>query len=78
VRRPDVFRMIRRRAKDAVIETKTCCHAFRATGITEYLGSGGKLEVAQQMATHESTRSTSLYDRRNDQVSFDEVERMLI
>jgi integrase len=54
------------------------CHSFRATGITEYLRNGGKLEVAQQMANHESARTTGLYDRRNDQVSLDEVERILI
>lgn len=34
---------------------------FRATGITEYLRNGGKLEVAQQMANHESARTTGLY-----------------
>jgi integrase len=66
------------RAADAGIETKICCHTFRATGITEYLRNGGKLEVAQQMANHESARTTGLYDRRNDQVSLDEVERILI
>ena len=74
----DVYRMIRRRAVDAGVRTKTCCHSFRATGITEYLRNGGKLEVAQQMANHESARTTGLYDRRNDQVSLDEVERILI
>ena len=40
--------------------------------------NGGKLEIAQQMANHESARTTGLYDRRNDQVSLDEVERILI
>jgi hypothetical protein len=30
------------------------------------------------MASHESARTTGLYDRRNDQVSLDEVERILI
>ena len=74
----DVYRMIRRRAVDAGIETKICCHSFRATGITEYLRNGGKLEMAQLMANHESARTTGLYDRRNDQVSLDEVERILI
>jgi len=51
---PDVYRMISRRAADAGIQTKISCHTFRATGITEYLRNGGKLEVAQQMANHES------------------------
>ena len=74
----DVYRMIRRRAADAGIETKIGCHSFRATGITEYLRNGGKLEIAQQMANHESARTTGLYDRRNDQVSLDEVERIVI
>jgi len=74
----DVYRMIRRRAADAGIKTRIGCHTFRATGITEYLRNGGKLEVAQQMANHESARTTGLYDRRNDQVSLDEVERILI
>ena len=42
------------------------CRSLRATGITEYSRNGGKLEVAQQMANHESARTTGLYDRRND------------
>lgn len=78
MRQADVYRMIRRRAGDAGIATKIGCHTFRATGITEYLRNGGKLEIAQQMANHESARTTGLYDRRNDQVSLDEVERILI
>jgi integrase len=47
---------------------------FRATGITAYLRNGGRLEVAQQIAAHESSRTTGLYDRRGDDVSLDEVE----
>jgi len=39
---------------------------------------GGKLEIAQQMANHEGSRTTGLYDRRNDQVSLDEIERIMI
>lgn len=74
----NVYRMIGRRAIAAGIQTKISCHTFRATGITEYLRNGGKLVVTQQMANHESARTTGLYDRRNDQVSLDEVERILI
>ena len=74
----DVWRMIGRRAGQAGIKTKIGCHTFRATGITEYLRNGGKLEVAQQMANHESARTTGLYDRRGDGVSLDEVERIVI
>lgn len=74
----DVYRIVSRRAENAGVRTQICCHSFRATGITEYLRNGGKLEVAQQMANHESARTTGLYDRRNDQISLDEVERILI
>jgi site-specific recombinase XerD len=74
----DVYRMIRRRALAAGIRTQIGNHTFRATGITEYLRNGGKLEIAQRMANHESARTTGLYDRRDDQVSLDEVERTLI
>ena len=55
------------------------CHSFHATGITAYLKNGGQLEVAQRMANHESARTTGLYDRlRRDELSVDEVERILI
>jgi site-specific recombinase XerD len=72
----NVHMMIQRRALAAGIRTKISCHSFRATGITTYLQNGGKLEVAQQMAGHESARTTGLYDRRNDSVALDEVERI--
>jgi site-specific recombinase XerD len=75
---PEVYLMIRRRAAGAGIQTLIGCHTFRATGITAYLKNGGKLEVAQQMAAHESARTTGLYDRRGDDISLDEVERIMI
>jgi integrase len=74
----DAYRMNRRRAKGAAIHTKIGNHTFRATGITAYLRSVGRLEVAQQIAAHESSRTTGLYDRRGDDVSFDEVELIRI
>ena len=72
----DAYRMIRRRAKAAGIQTKIGNHTFRATGITAYLKNGGKLESAQQIAAHESSRTTGLYDRRDDEVNLDGVERI--
>jgi integrase/recombinase XerD len=75
--RDNAFRMIQRRAGKAGIRTKIGCHTFRATGITIYLTNGGDLEKAQQMAAHESPRTTKLYDRRNDVVSLDEVEKVV-
>jgi integrase len=73
----DVYRMIRR-AFAAGIKTRIGNHTFRATGITQYLRNGGRRELAQQMAAHESPRTTALYDRRDDEVAVDEVERILI
>jgi integrase/recombinase XerD len=72
----DVWRMIRRRGLAAGIKTEIGCHTFRATGITAYLKNGGRLEVAQQMAGHESARTTDLYDRRSDEVALDEVDQI--
>ena len=76
--RVDVYRMVRRRARDAGIQTAIGCHSFRATGITAYLKNGGRLEFAQQMAGHESARTTGLYDRRDEEITLDEVERVVI
>ncbi len=75
--RENAFQMIQRRAKQAGIHTKIGTHTFRATGITIYLSNGGTLEKAQQMAAHESPRTTKLYDRTSDVVSLDEVERVV-
>ena len=74
----NAFQMVRRRAAAAGIETAIGNHSFRATGITAYLKNGGTLEKAAAMANHASTRTTQLYDRRHDEVSLDEVERVLI
>jgi hypothetical protein len=38
-----------------------------------YLLNGGLLESAQQIAAHESARTTKLYDRRNDQLALDQA-----
>jgi integrase/recombinase XerC len=74
----NAYAMIRRRAAAAEIETKIGNHTFRATGITAYLKNGGTLEMAAAMANHASTRTTQLYDRRQDDISLDEIERVLI
>ena len=73
---PDAYRMIERRARQAGIKTKIGNHSLRATGITDYLKNGGTLENAQAMANHSSPRTTKLYDRRNDELTLDEYERV--
>jgi site-specific recombinase XerC len=72
----NAYAMVTRRALAAGIDTKIGNHTFRATGITAYLKSGGTLENAAAMANHASTRTTQLYDRRRDDISLDEVERI--
>jgi len=74
----DAHSMIRRRALDAGITAPIGNHTFRATGITNYLENGGTLEKAQEMAAHESAKTTKLYDRRQAGVTLDEVERIRI
>ena len=74
----DAYAMDRRRAIAAGIQTKVGNHTFRATGITAYLKNGGNLEKAAAIAHHASTRTTQLYDRRNDEVNLDEIERIMI
>ncbi len=37
-----------------------------------------ELSKWQQMAAHESPRTTKLYDRTNDEISLDEIERVVI
>ena len=76
--RREALAMVKRRAREVGLPSSICCHSFRATGITAYLLGGGSLEHAQKIAAHESPRTTKLYDRRNDEVSLDEIEKILI
>ena len=78
MQRMEVLAMIKRRARAAGLPGTTCCHTFRATGITVYLLNGGTVEKAQQIAGHESPRTTKLYDRTSDVISLDEVERIVL
>jgi len=73
-----VWSVVKRRGRRASLPPEICCHTFRATGITTYLKNGGTLEKAQYMAGHESSRTTGLYDRRLDQITLDDVERIAI
>jgi integrase len=75
----DAYRMIQRRAKAAGIATHIGNHSFRATGITAYLKNEGLLENVQQIAAHASPRTTTkLYDRRAENITPGEVEKITI
>jgi site-specific recombinase XerD len=76
--RHDAYTMIRRRAVTAGIVARIGNHSFRGTGITTFLLNEGSLEMAQEMANHSSPRTTKLYDRRNDRITQDAIERIRI
>lgn len=76
--RVEAWQMVQRRGAAAELDTAICNHTFRGTGITTYLENGGLIENAQRMAAHASLRTTQLYDRRNDDVTLDEVEKIHI
>lgn len=76
--RNDALRMVKRRARVAGLSEKTSNHTFRGTGITAYMENGGTLEHAQAIAAHSSPRTTKLYDRTSDQVTLDEIEKIII
>lgn len=75
--RREALAMIKRRAKKAGLHWQRICnHSFRATGITNYMANGGRLDVAQRWANHADPRTTGLYDHSQDKVSLEEVERI--
>ncbi len=74
--RREALAMVKRRAAAAGLGRRVCNHSFRATGITAFLQNGGQVESAQRIACHESPRTTKLYDRRQDGISRDEIEKI--
>jgi len=76
--RHTALQMVKRRALKAGLPAEICCHTFRGTGITEYLRNGGELETAARIAGHNSTRTTQIYDRSEQELTLDEIERILI
>lgn len=76
--RNEVLDMVKRRARGAGLPDNIGCHTWRATGITAYLTNGGSLETTQAIAGHESPRTTKLYDRTSDEVTLDEIEKIVI
>jgi integrase/recombinase XerD len=65
-------------SRRVVLRNYICNHTFRATGTTRFLQNGGELTTAQRIAAHESPRPTALYDRTQDEVNLDEIERIRI
>jgi integrase/recombinase XerD len=74
--RIDAWRTVKRRAQAIGLSHRITNHSFRATGMTNYLENGGRLEIAQRLANHASPKTTMLYDRTTDQVDIGEIERI--
>lgn len=75
----NALQMVKRRAEEAGFDPdQVTCHTFRGTGITTYLENGGSLETAQYIAGHNSATTTKLYDRRQQDVDQEEIERIRI
>ena len=72
--RRNAWEMVRKRCRRAGLPADYCNHTFRATGITVYLSNGGTLEKAQEIAAHESPRTTKMYDRTDAAIGLDEID----
>ncbi|MGE3424730.1 MAG: tyrosine-type recombinase/integrase [Dehalococcoidia bacterium] len=78
--RNEALAMVKRRARKAEKPewSRLCNHTWRATGITNFLEHGGTVERAAQIAGHRDVKTTKLYDRRDEAVSLDDIERIQI
>jgi site-specific recombinase XerD len=76
--RRSVLKLVEKRARTSGILKRVCCHSFRATGVSEYMNSGGTIEIAQRIAGHISPATTRIYDRSGDRLTLEEVERVQI
>ncbi len=71
-----VLEAVKRRCAEAGLPLSTCCHSFRAMGITLHQENGGRLEDAQALAGHADARTTRLYVRSRRKIAQAEVERV--
>jgi integrase/recombinase XerD len=51
--RRSVLKLVEKWAKASGIQKRVCCHSFRATGVTEYMNSGGTIEIAQRIGAYD-------------------------
>lgn len=74
----DIGRMLKRRLRAAGLPLRLSPHSFRVTTITDLLSQGVPLEDVQNLAGHADPRTTRLYDRRQQKVTRNIVERISI
>jgi hypothetical protein len=63
---------------DALPSRRACARQSPPSHITVYLANGRTIEHAHAFAAHETSRTTQLYDRRNDRLTPEEIERIAI
>jgi hypothetical protein len=56
----------------------SCVPVSALVPVSAPLENGGTIQHAQQIANHESPKTTKLYDRTTDQITLDEVEKIAI
>jgi site-specific recombinase XerD len=74
----DMGRMVKRRMRDAGLPPRLSPHSFRVAIITDLLAQGVPLEDVQHLAGHADPRTTRLYDRRQQRITRNIVERISI
>ncbi len=73
-----ICELVKRRLKDAGLPERLSPHSFRVSAITDLLTQGVPLEDVQYLAGHSEPRTTWLYDRRQEKVTRNTVERISI
>ena len=74
----DVRCMLKRRLKDVGLPTHYSPHSLRVMCVTDLLNQGVSLESVQFLAGHSDPRTTRLYDRRQQIVTRNLVERISV
>jgi site-specific recombinase XerD len=74
----DLCRMVKRRLCGAGLPLRLSPHSFRVATVTDLLTQGVPLADVQYLAGHADPRTTRLYDRRQQQVTRNLVERISI
>jgi integrase/recombinase XerD len=74
----DICRMVKRRLLAAGLPTNISPHSFRSCAATDLLLQGVALEDVQYLLGHSDARVTRLYDRRQQRVTRNIVERISV
>jgi integrase/recombinase XerD len=78
IRNVDICRMVKRRLRDVDLPSHLSPHSFRVATVTDLLTQQVPLEDVQYLAGHSDPRTTRLYDRRQQQVTRNTVDRISI